>query len=320
MDRVKNYTNVFVLGSVELTYNESALSESCDYIHDAGLKIMVLLTNVSNYSYDTRGWVAQAQKKYGSDFLGVYRYDEPGGDQLENPKLRFVKNATDNAEAASNFTATLRSYVDYYVGTANHVVTADYGLYWWDYKTNYSAVFAEFVGNQSRERHIALCRGAANAHSKDWGAIVTWKYNDYPYLESGQELYDDLTLAFKAGAKYMIVFDSPKTGTYGILNDDHFDALQRFWTYAHGNPGDFGSTNPRVVYVLPKDYGFGLRSATDNIWGIFPPDKLSSNVWGNVTKLITQYGTGFDVAFDDEDFAKSHTHYGRVFFWNQTIT
>jgi len=38
VDRVKSYTNVFVIGSVELTYNESALDEICDYIHNAGLK------------------------------------------------------------------------------------------------------------------------------------------------------------------------------------------------------------------------------------------------------------------------------------------
>ncbi len=61
VDRVKDFTNVFVIGSIELTYNESALDESCDYIHNAGLKIIVLLTNFSSYSFDTRTWTNKSQ-------------------------------------------------------------------------------------------------------------------------------------------------------------------------------------------------------------------------------------------------------------------
>ena len=36
VDQVKNYTNLFVIGSVGLTFNKSALDESCDYIFNAG--------------------------------------------------------------------------------------------------------------------------------------------------------------------------------------------------------------------------------------------------------------------------------------------
>ncbi len=320
VDKVKDYTNVFVIGSVELTYNESALDESCDYINNAGLKIIVLLTNVSNYSFDTRDWVTNAQEKYGDGFLGVYRYDEPGGDQLGNEKLRFAKNATNYVDAASNYTATLRSIVDYYVDSADRIFTADYGLYWWDYKTNYTAVFAEFVGNQSRQRHIALCRGAAQAHDKDWGAIVTWKYDDPPYLESGQELYDDLVLAYNAGAKYMIVFNYPKTGPYGLLNDEHFDALKNFWDWSHSNPQAFGSIRAATAYVLPRDYGFGLRQRDDTIWGIFPPDELSAKAWNDVSLLVSRYGARFDILFDDEDFINIRGRYSKIIFSNETIT
>ena len=37
---------------------------------------------------------------------------------------------------------------------------------------NYTAVFAEFVGNESRQRIIALDRGAAESFNKDWGVII----------------------------------------------------------------------------------------------------------------------------------------------------
>ena len=235
-------------------------------------------------------------------------------------RLRFVKNTTNYADTAANFTKILQDHVDYYVNSADKIFTADYGLYWWDYKTNYTAIFAEFVGNQSRQRHIALCRGAAQAHNKSWGAIVTWKYDSTPYLESGDELYDDLTLAYSAGAKYMIVFNYPKIGPYGTLTENHFDALKRFWDYSHSNPQAFGYTKGNVAYVLPRDYGFGLRKVDDTIWGLFPADELSAKAWDDVNKLVSQYGAGFDILFDDEDLDGTISRYDKVFFWNETIT
>ena len=320
VDKVRNYTNVFVIGSIELTYNETALDESCDYIYSAGLRIVVLFTRIDNYNFSTLAWLTKAQQKYGDGFLGLYRYDEPGGDQLENKEFRFVKNTTNYADTAANFTSILRDHVDYYVNSVDRIFTADYGLYWWDYKANYTAIFAEFVGNQSRQRHIALCRGAAQAHNKDWGAIVTWKYDNAPYLESEQELYDDFTLAYAAGAKYMIVFNYPKIGPYGTLTEDHFDALKRFWDYAHSNPQAFGSTKANVAYVLPKDYGSGLRKVDDSIWGLFPADDLSAKAWSDVDKLVGRYGAGFDILFDDEELHGVINRYDKVIFWNETVT
>jgi hypothetical protein len=193
-------------------------------------------------------------------------------------------------------------------------------LYWWDYKTSYDAVFAEFVGNESRQRHIALCRGAAQAQAKDWGAIVTWKYNMEPYLEDGEELLKDLKLAYAAGAKYMIVFDYPKIGPYGTLNEGHFDALKEFWEYAHGNPQDFGSQETEVAYVLPRDYGFGFRNPRDTIWGLWNFDELSQKVWGDVNKMLNQYGSRFDIVYDDsETIAGVQSRYRKLYFWNETI-
>lgn len=320
VDKVRNYTNLLVIGSIELTFNQTALDESCDYIYNAGLNMLVLFTDVWKYSYDSLGWMAQAEKKYGEHFLGVYRYDEPGGDQLDNPPLRFVKNATSYAQVAEEYPIVLKDHVDYYTNYTRRLFTADYGLYWWDYKASYQAVFAEFVGNQSRQRHIALCRGAAQAHDKNWGAIVTWKYDQDPYLESGDELFNDLTRAFEAGAKYLIVFSYPKIGPYGVLEESHFDALEKFWGFTHENPQLFGSAKAEVAYVLPGDYGFGFRSAEDSIWGLFPPNELSAKAWGDVGTLIDQYGLRFDILFDDEQLDAVKTDYRRLYLWNASLS
>ncbi len=321
VDRVKGSTNVFVIGSVELTYNESALDEACAYIHDAGLKIIVLLTNYTNYSYDTRIWTNATQQKYGDDFIALYRYDEPGGDQLDNPALRFVSNVTTYSDAASNYTYILQQDVNFYEGNVSRIFTADYGLYWWDYKAGYDALLAEFVGNQSRQRHIALCRGAATAFDKDFGTIITWRYDGPPYyIEDADSLFNDLTFAYLAGSKYVIVFDYPKTDTYGILTDQHFASLKRFWDWSHANPQAFGSAKATAAYVLPGDYGSGLRSATDNIWGLFPADALSAKVWNDINTLTARYGVAFDIVFDDGTIENVTARYPNVYFWNETVT
>jgi hypothetical protein len=49
VDKVKDYTNLFVIGSVEMTFNRTALDESCDYIYGAGLYFIVLFTDTVQY-------------------------------------------------------------------------------------------------------------------------------------------------------------------------------------------------------------------------------------------------------------------------------
>ena len=198
--------------------------------------------------------------------------------------------------------------------------TADYGLYWFDYKANYSTVFAEFVGNESRQRHIALCRGAAEAFKQNWGVIVTWKYNQTPYLESGDELFNDLSLAYSSGAMYAIVFSYPQIGDFGTLTQDHFDALQRFWNTLHTDPDSFGSNKATTAYVLPTDYGFGFRSPEDSIWGLFPADALSPKVYQDVETLTTRYGANLNIFYNEPETTTLLPNYHTVYYWNQTVS
>jgi hypothetical protein len=65
--------------------------------------------------------------------------------------------------------------------------------------------------------NAALCRGAAIAQDKQWGVMITWTYSQPPYIESGEELYNDLLLAYDNGAKYILVFNSNKLYTDNIL-------------------------------------------------------------------------------------------------------
>jgi hypothetical protein len=204
--------------------------------------------------------------------------------------------------------------------TMSKLFTSDYALYWFDYKAGYPTVFAEFVGNESRERHIALCRGAAETLGKDWGAIITWKYNQAPYLESGDELYSDLVLAYSSGAKYAVVFSYPNITKYGTLTEEHFEALEMFWDTLHKDPSSLGSAKSSVAYVIPADYGFGFRSADDSIWGYFPADEYSAKIYSDTVALTAKYGAKLNILYDGAETAAKLGDYSAVYYYNQTVT
>jgi hypothetical protein len=77
---------------------------------------------------------------------------------------------------------------------------ADYALYWFDYKIGYDVVLASIGWNHTLAQDIALVRGASKLQNKKWGAIITWKYDHPPYLDSGEAIYDQMRTAYEAGA------------------------------------------------------------------------------------------------------------------------
>ncbi len=327
VDKVKDYTNLFVIGSVELTFNRTALNESCDYIYASGLNFIVLFTgfNMYNYSngYNIANWMLDAQQKYGSQFLGIYKIDEPGGNQLDDGPSQIINDTSTYSQTAQNYVGNLSAMINLYHPYTPSIFTADYALNWFDYKGNYTAVFAEFVGNESRQRIIALDRGAANAFHRDWGVIINWKYNQGLYLENGTELYNDLSLAYSSGAKYAFVFSYPKIGEYGTLSDEqgHFEALKQFWDTLHSNPSSFGSNKAQAAYIVPENYGFGFRNKNDHIWGLFPSDTLSTKIYDDVNNtLIPTYGARFDILYNEPQVIEPILKdYSKVFYWNQTL-
>ena len=151
--------------------------------------------------------------------------------------------------------------------------------------------------------------------------MLTYTYTAPPYLASGEEIYDDLVLAYQNGAKYFLVFDyakDPETNaTYGILQQERLEALQQFWQYFKHNPKP-ALPSERVAYVLPKDYAYGFRGPTDSIWGLWNADELSSKVWNDANTLVNQYGSALDIVY--EDSLQNHVfNYSRLVFWNGTI-
>lgn len=324
VNEVKDYTNLVVLGLPEFSINQTLLDMSCDCVYNSGLHFIVLFTNISQYStwqdYTPAQWVTNAKEKYGDKFLAVYSWDEPGGDQLDGSKYQEVKNATDYADAATQYVNVLSEPLEYYKNTGQTVLTSDYGLYLFDYKAGYDVVLAEFGWNNSREQQVALCRGAARTLDRDWGVMITWTYNQEPFLEP-ETLFDDLVFAYNNGARYTVVFSYPEIAIHGTLDREHLNALRDFWTYISSNePTNSGNKDVKIVYVLPSDFGFGFRNQNDTVWGLWNDDRQTQEIYNNVNNLIEQYGANFDILCDYPTLAAyAHNRYDTVVYWNGTI-
>ncbi len=133
--------------------------------------------------------------------------------------------------------------------------TSDYALYWFDYLGGYNTLFTELGSNCSVPEQIALIKGAARLENKDWGAMITWKYNEPPYLDSADEIYNQMLTSYEAGAKYISVFDYPYNSgnDYGILTNDRFAAIQKFWNdITQKKFTDLSSQESALV--LPKNF------------------------------------------------------------------
>jgi hypothetical protein len=358
IDKVKGYTNLFVLQSWPISNNETATNEICDYAVASGLNIIVNLG--VNWTY-SRVWTWQfpwfesAKQRYGDRFLGAYYDDEPAGMQLDYNWFNFFLNYSSYFEGRPHVSPLHQIFADLEDKMANvtrpetkdydteaewfqmlfenneglnalkdagiKTFTSDYVLYWFDYLGGYDVMLAQFGWNNSYIQDIALVRGAARMQNKSWGAIITWKYEEPPYLDdNGEEIYNQMHTAYEAGAEYIIIFNYPQIegNPYGILTDKHFEALEKLWNEATQNPRKISESQAEVALVLPRNYGWGMRHPEDWIWGFWGPDEKSPQIWEISRKLLSQYGISLDIVYDDPTFSVTGK-YPLIYYWNQTI-
>lgn len=200
------------------------------------------------------------------------------------------------------------------------IFTADYGLYWWDYQSSYDMVLAELGWNNTVAQEIGLVRGAANLQDKRWGTIITWKYTQPPYLTSGEEMLEQMKTSYECGAEYVVVFNYAEdmVGPYGTLQEEHFQALERFWNEVVQNPNVIhGGVKAEAALVLPKNYGWGMRNPNDIIWGLWNANSTSQQIWAQLQTRLEQYGTKLDIVYEDTVYPVAGK-YANVYYWNQT--
>ncbi len=375
IDKVKGYTNLFVLQSGDLQRNFDAVNEVGDYAVSCGLYFLPYFGNYVEASFSI--WLESANQRWGNHLLGVYYSDELGGKMLDDyteftdasgeaiTKTRYgdivvekqdgktinyeingninvlepgtngqadvyltyfpngTIKASDSAAPSSlttyqqlmnerpfkNYDEAAQRFLDKnqreisFLKNSTTVFSSDYALYWYDYQAGYDVMLSQLGWNISLNQQISLCRGAATTHGKDWGAIITWKYNHPPYLDSGQEIYNQLKTSYECGAKYLILFnyyEEGKSNPYGTLKDEHFKALEDFWSGVVKNPQvSSGSVKADSVLVLPKNYGGGLRWREDIVWGVFKANETTGRIWDLTQSSLKSQGYALDIVFDD---------------------
>jgi hypothetical protein len=333
-DAVKGYVNLIVLGSLNVTTDTAKLTRVCDHLYQRDFSFIVFVAFTVEATQPpylppdgpSAQFFLDGMKRWGDKLLGAYVFDEAGGKYIDLTTKADLPYVTNYSEAAETFVThtgyILKNYSDYYGDPSLKRYTSDYALYWYDYLTGYDVVFGEFVGNQSRQLSVALCRGAAKSLSKSWGTIITWKYDQPPFIEEPVQLFLDMVLAYRNGAKYIIVFNSPANHTatteYGILTQTHLNVIKAFWYYTKLWPPteEFPA---ETAYVLPSDYGYGFRGPDDKIWGIFGPDSLSPVIWNATNSLIQKYGTRLDIVYETKtDNVPITLPYTKLIYWNGT--
>ena len=340
IDKVKGYTNFFIVNNWDISTNETALNEICDYAADSGLSFIVFFDfiSLSEHGYPWHAdWVITAKDRWEDKFLGIYIYEETAGKQIDtglfdefhmaSERARMYENVTTYSQAAEVFVTELPLSWDFHYLQNSNIprFVSDYALYWFDYLAGYDTVFAELGFGLNINQNIGLCRGAARAQNKDWGTIIVWKSRNpedetMGIYKTGPEMLQDMLISYEAGANYIVIFDFPRypeDNPYGILTEEHFTAMQQFWQHVCEHPEDYGKTVGQVAFVLPKDYGWGMRSENDKIWGLWSADELSPVIWKNMSKLIEKYGIQLDIVYDDPRF--SYETYSEVIFYNSTV-
>ena len=134
-------------------------------------------------------------------------------------------------------------------------------------------------------------------------------------------MYADMVASYCAGAKYVVIFDYPYDQPFGILEEEHFGAMETFWNMTRLSEQDsIEKVEADVAFVLPKDYGWGMRHLNDTICGVWSTDEdeLAPLIWDNMNKLIAKYGPSLDIIYNDTrfDFEKK---YSEIYYWNSQI-
>ena len=210
---------------------------------------------------------------------------------IRQSKLIFKKPLTrllprDYEEAKERFLEYLLIHIelDELINRSITSFTSDYALYWFDYLAGYDTIFVELGWNHNVQKHIGLCRGAATVQQKDWGSIIvsTTKTQKLTTEHTRLDQKCSMTCLFHTRQdNYIIIFNyptDPPGNPYGILTDEHFEAMQKFWDYMQHHPEDYGKTTAQAA--LPENYAWGMRHRqTMGYWGYWGPDDLSSQVW-----------------------------------------
>ena len=343
IDKTKNYTNLFVLQSGPISKNETAINIICDYATKANQKIIVYFGWFDTECPWQIPWLEHAKQRWENQLLGVYYYDEPGGIQLDFNWSGFFEqikeynytlyqeltSSVDNNLAVEQFyDVAAELYTDFIVNDPGikelkerkiTTITSDYALYWWDYLGGFDVILTQLGWNNSLIQEIALVRGASRMQNKSWGTIITWKFDELPYLDTSEKIFEQMIMSYEAGAEYIIIFNYPQIGNnpYGAMTEEHFKTLEEFWREINRLSDLEDNSKIKkadIVLVLPKNYGWGMRHPEDRIW-FWGPDEKTNQIWEFSRELIAKHGLNLDIIYQDSKFSNLD-QYKTIYYWD----
>ncbi len=153
---------------------------------------------------------------------------------------------------------------------------------------------------------------------KSWGTIITWKYTHPPYLTNGEEMFEQIKVSYEAGAEYVMIFNYSEDSTNpNILQEEHFQALERFWNdVVQNSKVKHGGIKANTVLILPQNYGWGMRHPDDHIWGIWRPDNTSQQIWNQLQTKIDKHELKLDIVYEDPNYPATGK-YNNIYYWDQ---
>jgi len=101
IDKVKNYTNLFVLQSGTFLSNVKAIEEIGDYAVNSGLNIILYCGG----AFTANQLSIHGSENWGNRFLGIYFKDEPGGKLVDK-----VTSTLGSTQISSNRDVSIRLY------------------------------------------------------------------------------------------------------------------------------------------------------------------------------------------------------------------
>lgn len=295
---------------------------------------------------------ANFTERWGEKFLGIYDNDEPGGIQLDGDWKAWYAEYGEylnqlNHSAMNSLYEIYQKMLAAHQGSPpqdynleaeffiNEVLlkgdlglaalneadittfTSDYGLYWFDYLGGYDVMFAELGWNASVAQQIGLVKGAARLMDKEWGAMITWKYMGHPFLDTPENIYNQMLAAYQAGAKYITIFDFSRAGnnTSYAMTDKYYAMMEIFWNDIHKKT-HADLSGAEAALVLPANYGWGMRNPDDTIWGFWGTDEKTSQIATVMYNLLQEYSVKIDIVYEDPAYPVTRGGYKQIFYWN----
>ena len=94
--------------------------------------------------------------------------------------------------------------------------------------------------------------------NKSWGVMLEPSSQSPLALQSGTQMYSELEQAYENGAEYAVVFNySPSGNGTGLLQDEQFASIQKFWKDVVQNPKETNNVTGQDALVLPTRLRMG---------------------------------------------------------------